>query len=157
MKMGTRGYYAVMAMVDLAVHTTGRPVTLASIAGRQGISLSYLDQLFGRLRRGNLVHSVRGPGGGYVLSRPADRMRVSDIFFAVNEPLHQTRSKPGSPTGGIGGESRCITDDLWEELGRQIHLFLSSLSLADVVENNIESTSHLLPRDELALRRAEAH
>ncbi len=156
MKMGTRGYYAVMAMVDLAVHSTGRPVTLASIAGRQSISLSYLEQLFGRLRRGNLVNSVRGPGGGYVLSRPADRMRVSDIFFAVNEPLRQTRCKPGSPKGCIGGETRCITHDLWEELGRQIHLFLSSLTLADVIENNIESTSHLLPRDEFTERRVEA-
>jgi Rrf2 family iron-sulfur cluster assembly transcriptional regulator len=157
MKMGTRGYYAVMAMVDLAVHTTGRPVTLASIAGRQSISLSYLEQLFGRLRRGNLVNSVRGPGGGYVLSRPADRLRVSDIFFAVNEPLRQTRCKPGSPKGCIGGETRCITHDLWEELGRQIHLFLSSLTLADVIENNIESTSHLLASDELSIRRAEVH
>ncbi len=148
-KMHKRGYFAVMAMVDLAAHSAGRPITLASIAERQGISLSYLEQLFWRLRRGNLVNGVRGPGGGHVLSRPADEMRVSDIFFAVNEPLHQTPSKPGSPKGSIGGESRCVTHDLWEELDHQIHLFLSSLSLADVVENNIESTSHLLPRNEL--------
>jgi Rrf2 family iron-sulfur cluster assembly transcriptional regulator len=156
MKMGTRGYYAVMAMVDLAVHSTGRPVTLASIAERQGISLSYLEQLFGRLRKGELVNSVRGPGGGYVLSRPPERMRVSDIFYAVNEPLRQNRCSPGSPQGCAPGEQRCIPHDLWEELGRQIHLFLSSLSLADVLESNIESTSHLIAGEEPVFLEAEA-
>ena len=140
MKLSTKGRYAVMAMADLAAHgREGRPVSLADIAQRQEISLSYLEQLFGKLRRGDLVRSVRGPGGGYVLSRPADDTRIADIVLAVDEPIRATRCKAGSPKGCHGDHSRCLTHDLWEELGHQIHLYLSSVSLADVVDRRVLS------------------
>ncbi len=137
MKLSTKGRYAVMAMVDLATHSKGRPVALADIAERQEISLSYLEQLFAKLRRGGLVKSVRGPGGGYLPARPIEDTRVSDIILAVDEPIRTTRCTPGSPSGCRTNKSRCLTHDLWEELGNQIHLYLSSISIADVVEKRI--------------------
>ena len=127
-----------MAMADLAGHEgASRPVSLAEIAARQGISLSYLEQLFAKLRKGGLVRSVRGPGGGYRLGLPAAELRVADIIVAVDEPMTATRCKSGSPVGCTGTTSRCLTHDLWEELGRQIHVFLSSVTLADVVERRV--------------------
>ncbi|HEY5048651.1 MAG TPA: Rrf2 family transcriptional regulator [Rhizomicrobium sp.] len=138
MRLSTKGRYAVMAMADLARQEgTARPVSLAEIAERQEISLSYLEQLFAKLRKGGLVRSVRGPGGGYRLSLPAAELRIADIILAVDEPITATRCKPGSPLGCTGTTSRCMTHDLWEELGRQIHIFLSSVSLADVVERRV--------------------
>ena len=138
MRLSTKGRYAVMAMADLAGNEGGtRPVSLAEIAKRQEISLSYLEQLFAKLRKGGLVRSVRGPGGGYRLSRPAGELRIADIILAVDEPIAATRCKTGSPIGCTGTTSRCVTHDLWEELGRQIHVFLSSVSLADVIEKRI--------------------
>jgi Rrf2 family iron-sulfur cluster assembly transcriptional regulator len=138
MRLSTKGRYAVMAMADLAGHeSANRPVSLAEIAKRQEISLSYLEQLFAKLRRGGLVKSVRGPGGGYRLSRASAELRIADIILAVDEPITATRCHPGSPKGCTGTTSRCVTHDLWEELGRQIHVFLSSVSLADVVEKRI--------------------
>lgn len=138
MRLSTKGRYAVMAMADLAGHEQGsRPVSLADIAARQEISLSYLEQLFAKLRRGGLVVSVRGPGGGYRLSRPSSEIRVADIIVAVDEPITATRCRAGSPKGCTGTGGRCVTHDLWEELGRQIHIFLSSVSLGDVVEKRV--------------------
>lgn len=141
MKLSTKGRYAVMAMVDLAVNSNGSPVALADIADRQEISLSYLEQLFGRLRKGGLVKSVRGPGGGYLLARPTQQTRVSDIILAVDEPIQTTRCAPGSPAGCHNHKGRCLTHDLWEELGNQIYLYLSSVSLNDVVERKLLGTS----------------
>jgi Rrf2 family transcriptional regulator, iron-sulfur cluster assembly transcription factor len=138
MKLSTKGRYAVMAMADLAAHDGGvKPVSLAEIARRQEISLSYLEQLFAKLRKGNLVKSVRGPGGGYRLARPAGELRIADIIISVDEPISATRCREGSPKGCMGAEGRCVTHDLWEELGRQIHVFLASVSLADVVEKRV--------------------
>ena len=137
MKLSTKGRYAVMAMADLARQSDGRPVALADIADRQDISLSYLEQLFGKLRRGAQVKSVRGPGGGYMLARPVDEMRVSDIILAVDETIKATRCTPGSPSGCQPDRSRCLTHDLWEELGNQIHLFLSSVTLGDIINNRV--------------------
>lgn len=137
MKLTTKGRYAVMAMADLALHSKGSPVSLADIAGRQEISLSYLEQLFARLRRGGLVSSVRGPGGGYLLARDMEETRISDIVLAVDEPLTATRCRSGSSRGCLTATGRCITHDLWDELGRHIQLFLSSVSLADVVERRV--------------------
>ncbi len=138
MRLSTKGRYAVMAMADLAGHDGAtRALSLAEIAKHQEISLSYLEQLFAKLRRGGLVRSVRGPGGGYRLSRPAAELRISDIILAVDEPMTATRCEPGSPKGCTGTTTRCITHDLWEELSRQIHVFLSSVSLADVVERRV--------------------
>ena len=137
MKLSTKGRYAVMALVDLASQSDGRPVALADIAERQEISLSYLEQLFAKLRRGGLVRSVRGPGGGYLLARAADDTRVSDAILAVDEPIRATRCKSGSSAGCRSNKSRCLTHDLWEELGNQIHVFLSSVSLADVCNRRV--------------------
>ena len=141
MRLSTKGRYAVMAMADLAGNQAagagGRPVALADVAQRQDISLSYLEQLFAKLRRGGLVTSVRGPGGGYRLSRPSSDLRIADIIVAVDEPIAATRCKPGSSKGCTKTGARCVTHDLWEELGQQIHVFLSSVSLADVVERKV--------------------
>ena len=112
-------------------------MALADIAERQDISLSYLEQLFAKLRRGGLVTSVRGPGGGYRLSRPSAELRIADIIVAVDEPIAATRCKTGSAKGCTKTGARCVTHDLWEELGQQIHVFLSSVSLADVVEKRV--------------------
>ncbi len=144
-----------MAMVDLAMHGEGKPVALADIASRQEISLSYLEQLFAKLRRGGQVTSVRGPGGGYLLARGAEEMRISDIILAVDEPIRATRCSPGSPKGCTGTSGRCTTHDLWEELSNQIHLFLNSVSIADVCERRVLGTSGFLYRE--ALPVAEAH
>ena len=138
MRLSTNGRYAVMAMADLAAHEAGaKPVSLADIAQRQEISLSYLEQLFAKLRRGGLVKSVRGPGGGYRLSRASAELRIADIILAVDEPITATRCQVGSTKGCTGTGARCVTHDLWEELGRQIQVFLSSVSLADVVEKRV--------------------
>ncbi len=137
MRLTTKGRYAVMAMVDLAKHGVGEPVALADVAGRQGISFSYLEQLFQKLRRANLVKSVRGPGGGYLLSRDSREMPISEVIAAVDEPLRATRCAPGAPLGCTGGMEKCLTHDLWEELSDQIQLFLDSVTLYDVIEGRI--------------------
>ncbi|WP_439817515.1 Rrf2 family transcriptional regulator [Zavarzinia sp. CC-PAN008] len=149
MKLSTKGRYAVMAMVDLAGHSQGRPVSLADIATRQEISLSYLEQLFGKLRRSGLVRSVRGPGGGYMLGRAATDTRIADIVVAVDEPIKATRCRSGTAMGCRGDRGRCATHDLWEELGNQIHLYLSSVSLADVVDRRILGTARLRAPQEM--------
>ena len=141
MKLSTKGRYAVMAMVDIAAHTEGKPIALADVAERQEISLSYLEQLFGKLRRGGLVKSVRGPGGGYLLAFAASDTRISDIILSVDEPIKTTRCTPGSPSGCKSNKSRCLTHDLWEELGNKIHLYLNSVSLADVIGDRVLGTS----------------
>jgi Rrf2 family iron-sulfur cluster assembly transcriptional regulator len=146
MRLSTKGRYAVMAMVDLAQHGDG-PVSLAEIAERQEISLSYLEQLFAKLRRGGLVKSVRGPGGGYLLAHERDATRIADIILAVDEPIHAIRCQPGATLGCRGDRSRCLTHDLWEELSNQIHLYLSSVSLGDVCEKRVLGTSGLAQRD----------
>ena len=141
MKLSTKGRYAVMAMVDLAMYSDNKPISLADIADRQEISLSYLEQLFAKLRRGGLVKSVRGPGGGYLLARLAGETRISDIILAVDEPIRATRCSPGQPFGCRSNKSRCMTHDLWEELGNQIYLYLSSVTVADVVNKQVLGTS----------------
>jgi Rrf2 family iron-sulfur cluster assembly transcriptional regulator len=137
MKLSTKGRYAVMAMTDLARRSNGKPMPLAEIAERQEISLSYLEQLFGKLRRNHLVTSTRGPGGGYMLARSLEETMVSDIVLAVDEPIKATRCTAGSSKGCHSDNSRCVTHDLWEELSNHIFLFLRSISLADVVERRI--------------------
>src|SRR5215472_2487776 len=133
-----------MALVDLASQSDGRPVALADIAARQEISLSYLEQLFAKLRRGGLVRSVRGPGGGYLLARSAEETRISDAILAVDEPIRATRCKSGSAIGCRSNKSRCLTHDLWEGLGNQIHIFLSSVSLADVCGKRVLGQRRML-------------
>jgi Rrf2 family iron-sulfur cluster assembly transcriptional regulator len=134
MRLSTKGRYAVMAMADLARRQDEpcRAVALADIAARQEISLSYLEQLFARLRRKGLVQSARGPGGGYRLSRAADATTIAEIVLAVDEPLHATRCAAKGKGCMIRGE-RCMTHDLWENLGARIEDYLASVSLADVI------------------------
>jgi Rrf2 family transcriptional regulator, iron-sulfur cluster assembly transcription factor len=136
MQLSTRGRYAVMAMAELAGHEDDRAVSLAAIAERQQISRPYLEQLFARLRRRGLVNSVRGPGGGYRLARPAADLSVADVVIAVDEPLRAIRCS-GSGVGCMKGGARCITHDLWEETGRQIHQYLAAVSLADVLAGRL--------------------
>ncbi len=148
MKLSTKGRYAVMALSDLARCSGDKPIPLADIAERQEISLSYLEQLFAKLRRGGLVSSVRGPGGGYLLAHGPEETRISDIILAVDEPIRATRCSPGQPFGCRSNKSRCLTHDLWEELGNQIYLYLSSVTLADVVSRRVLGTSGLFrPED----------
>jgi Rrf2 family iron-sulfur cluster assembly transcriptional regulator len=131
MRLTTKGRYAVTAMLDLALHGKGKPVSLADISGRQNISLSYLEQLFAKLRRNDLVSSVRGPGGGYKLSRGGQEIFVAQIIDAVNEAVDAT---------GCGGTADCqqgevcLTHHLWCDLSDQIHGFLSQISLSNLVD-----------------------
>jgi Rrf2 family transcriptional regulator, iron-sulfur cluster assembly transcription factor len=130
MRLTTKGRFAVTAMVDLAMRQTRGPVTLAAISERQHISLSYLEQLFGKLRRAKLVSSVRGPGGGYNLAQAPQQIKVADIIAAVDEPLDATQC------GGKENcheEKRCMTHDLWATLNEKMYDYLSSVSLADLV------------------------
>lgn len=142
MRLSTKGRYAVMAMTDLAGRQ-GQPedtraISLAEIAASQEISLSYLEQLFARLRRHGLVKSARGPGGGYRLARAASETRISEIILAVDEPLRATRcGGRGGPKGCMSKGARCVTHDLWEEMGRQIHDYLASVTLADVLNGKL--------------------
>lgn len=136
MRLSTKGRYAVMAMADLARNGADRAVSLAEIATRQEISLSYLEQLFARLRKSGLVKSVRGPGGGYRLARGACETAVAEIVLAVDEPIRATRCVgAGSPKGCMIKGERCITHHLWEDLGQEIHRYLASVSLEDVIQN----------------------
>jgi Rrf2 family iron-sulfur cluster assembly transcriptional regulator len=137
MRLSTKGRYAVMAMVDLARRQdqAARAVALADIAARQEISLSYLEQLFARLRRKGLVQSARGPGGGYRLARAAEATSIADIVHAVDEPLRATRC--GAGKGCLSKGARCLTHDLWDDLGHRIEDYLASVSLADVVSGRL--------------------
>ena len=150
MRLTTKGRYAVTAMLDLALHTDSGPTSLAEISGRQDISLSYLEQLFAKLRRRDLVSSVRGPGGGYRLSRTSDAIFVAEIIDAVNETVDAT---------GCGGTNDCqqgevcLTHHLWCDLSDQIHGFLSQISLANLVEQReVQSVS---ARQNLRAQQAE--
>jgi Rrf2 family iron-sulfur cluster assembly transcriptional regulator len=131
MRLTTKGRFAVTAMLDLALHATHGPVTLAGISERQKISLSYLEQLFGKLRRRELVESVRGPGGGYHLARDAAHISVADIVLAVEEPLDSTQC---AGRENCHENQRCMTHDLWEELNSTVQGFLSGVKLSQLVE-----------------------
>jgi Rrf2 family iron-sulfur cluster assembly transcriptional regulator len=138
MRLTSKGRYAVMAMADLALHGgSEHAVPLADIARRQEISLSYLEQLFARMRRAGLVSGVRGPGGGYRLARTPAETVIADIIAAVNEPIKATLCKEGSLKSCQGRDGRCIAHGLWHELGNRIHGFLASVTLADLIERRI--------------------
>jgi len=138
MKISTRGRYAVMAMADMAQLTkngTQGPVSLSDISERQEISLNYLEQIFGDLRRAGLVESRRGKAGGYLLAGPIEAIRVGDIIRAVDEPVEVTRC--GAAAGCLKKSGRCLTHDLWAHLGGTIHAFLNSISLDDLVNGRM--------------------
>ena len=135
MRLTTKGRFAVTAMIDLALRQQSGPVTLAAISQRQQISLSYLEQLFGKLRRHQLVESTRGPGGGYTLGRKAEEITVADIILSVDEPLDATHC--GGKENCHGGDSRCMTHDLWASLNAKLVEFLDSVSLQKLVDDQI--------------------
>ncbi|MCZ6666279.1 MAG: Fe-S cluster assembly transcriptional regulator IscR [Gammaproteobacteria bacterium] len=153
MRLTTRGRYAVTAMLDLALHYDRGPVSLAEIAKRQGISQSYLEQLFARLRRNRLVDGLRGPGGGYKLGRPGDTISVADVIDAVNESVDATRC------GGqrnCQDDHRCLTHDLWEDLSTQIRDFLSGVSLDQLVKRQSVQTVHRFQEKRVSDLQTEA-
>ena len=130
MRLTTKGRYAVTAMLDLAIHHGNGPITLADIAQRQGISLSYLEQLFSRLRKRSLVSSVRGPGGGYSLAREAAQIYVAEVITAVDENVDTTRCHGAH---NCQNNQRCLTHDLWQDLSNRIHDYLNGISLQELV------------------------
>ncbi len=132
MRLTTKGRFAVTAIADLAMHGGANPVTMAAISERQKISLSYLEQLFGRLRRRKIVRSVRGPGGGYHLDRPADKITIAEIVLAVDEPLDATGC---GGKGNCADDRQCITHELWMGLTENIYDYLSSISLQQLVDS----------------------
>ena len=142
MRLTTKGRFAVTAMLDLSIKGGKTPVTLSSISERQKISLSYLEQLFGKLRRNKIVESVRGPGGGYYLARPADKISVAEIVVAVDEPLDATKC------GGMGncqGEDQpCLTHDLWVGLNEKILDYLESVTLQQLVDSHNKRDNHVI-------------
>ena len=142
MRLTTKGRFAVTAMVDLAMHHGSGPVTLAEISSRQKISLSYLEQLFGKLRRHRLVESVRGPGGGYNLARDMAKLSVADIILAVDEPIDATQC------GGkenCHDDQKCLTHDLWAALNERIFGYLESVTLRQLVDNQKAKESGIAP------------
>ncbi len=139
MMLTTKGRYAVMAMVDLARNANGsnRPVGLADISNRQSIALTYLEQIFMKLKKSGIVRSVRGPGGGYVMARPTDETWISDIILAVDESIKMTRCASHTGSGCLHDKTRCMTHDLWEGLENQIYNYLRSVSLQDIIERKV--------------------
>ena len=133
MRLTTKGRYAVTAMLDLSLNYGIRPITLADISDRQGISLSYLEQLFALLRRQGLVSSSRGPGGGYRLSRPAAEMTVLDVISAVDEKIDTTRC---DGKANCESDGKCLSHEIWQSLSDQIRNYLAGITLGEVVENH---------------------
>ena len=150
MRLGSKGRYAVTAVIFLAKQDKKMPMPLAEIAKLHEISLSYLEQLFAKLRRQGLVKSVRGPGGGYFLSRPAEKILISDIVAAVEEPTHRERQS-ASKSGVDGSE----TAALWNALGNQVYGFLSSISVADVCECRIKPAEQPMAQNVRSYAAAE--
>ncbi len=137
MRLTTKGRFAVTAMLDLAMHSQDGPVTLSNISERQKISLSYLEQLFGKLRRGKLVDSVRGPGGGYNLARAPEQLTVADIILAVEEPID---SRQCEGKDNCLGDHRCMTHDLWESLNDTVLNYLGGVKLSDLIRKQRTQT-----------------
>ena len=136
MKLTTKGRYAVMAMADLALFQNGTPVSLNDISLRQNISLSYLEQLFAKLKNSKLVRSVRGPSGGYVLDKNPKEIKLSNIIFAVDEKVKTLNCKKDSKKGCNGKNTKCITHNLWDDLEQHINTFFENKSLSDLLKQN---------------------
>jgi Rrf2 family iron-sulfur cluster assembly transcriptional regulator len=134
MKLGTKGRYAVMALVDLAYHSKGKPLALTEIATRQALPILYLEQLFAKLRQKGFVESHRGQKGGYSLAKEANTIRIAEILEAVGEPLKTTRCVKESETGCLGSKGHCLTHHLWAGLGQQMYQYLNGISLEDVCQ-----------------------
>lgn len=136
MILGTKARYAVMAMVEMAGHDEQQPIKLADLANTQEITVPYLEQIFKKLRFAGLVKSLRGPGGGYILSRSASEINIYDIIEAVNESMKMTRCDAHKTSGCLKNKSRCLTHGLWDGLEKQIHDYFSAISLADIRNKN---------------------
>ena len=153
MRLTTKGRFAVTAMIDVAMHSGNGPVTLAGVSSRQKISLSYLEQLFGKLRRHGLVESVRGPGGGYNLAQPATSLSVADIILAVDEPIDATQC--GGKENCLD-DRRCMTHELWAALNAHIFSFLRSVTLEQLVRAQDKTAVNVLQDQRAApLRKSE--
>ena len=137
MKLSSKGRYAVMALADLAKFNPNQPVSLRDISLRQGISLDYLEQLFLKLKKNNIVNSVRGINGGYILSKEASHIKISDIFYAVEEKVKTIGCEKHSKKGCNGKSAKCITHDLWDELEDYINNFFQKKSLGDLLNQSI--------------------
>tara|TARA_Y100000590_G_scaffold205732_2_gene233245 strand:- start:2495 stop:2935 length:441 start_codon:yes stop_codon:yes gene_type:complete len=142
MKLSSKGRYAVMAMADLAKNNAKKPINLTEISLRQGISLSFLEQLFSKLKKNNLVLSSRGPNGGYILSRGPDEIKLSSIISAVDEKIKTVKCKRESKKGCNGKSVKCITHDLWDDLENHINKFFENNTLNDILfkeaKNNLK-------------------
>jgi len=152
MKMTTKGRYAVTAMLDLALHNADEPINLGDISLRQDISLTYLEQLFSKLRKNGLVESARGPGGGYRLAKDADDITIAHVIYAVDEPIDVTRC------GGqqnCQGDLRCLTHDLWMELNLHVSEFLNGITLGDLVQRN--NVQKVAARQDVVLMQVQTH
>ena len=136
MKLTTKGRYAVMAMADMATYANKKPISLTEISLRQNISLAYLEQLFLKLKRKNLVKSVRGSNGGYILVKPASEIRLSNIIFAVDETVKTLNCKKESKRGCNNKAMKCITHNLWDDLEQHINSFFEKIKLEDLVDRN---------------------
>lgn len=143
MNLTTKGRYAVMSMVDLSMQSGQKPVVLADIASRQNIAVSYLEQIFMKLRKASLVKSIRGPGGGYILARPMEKIAISEIVKAVDESIKMTRCDKSK--GCAINNSKCVTHHLWQGLGNTIYQYLNSISLGDVCMDNLNNVVELEP------------
>lgn len=137
MKLSTKGRYAMIALTDLALKGPDKLVSLSEIADRQEISLAYLEQLFVKLRRAEIVESVRGPGGGYRLARPVDKIRIADILAAVDETMDALSRGAGASGGAGGTREQILADKLWEQLSANVYVLLHQTRLADVVQNQL--------------------
>tara|TARA_Y100000590_G_C15137769_1_gene794974 strand:+ start:76 stop:513 length:438 start_codon:yes stop_codon:yes gene_type:complete len=144
MKLTSKGRYAVMAMADLAKNNVKEPTTLAEISLRQGISISYLEQLFLKLRKNDLVKSVRGPSGGYVLKRPPEEIKLLNIITAVDEKIKTVKCKKESKKGCNGKSTKCITHNLWDELETHINKFFEKNTLGDILFKTTRNNSREL-------------
>ena len=138
MQLTTKGRYAVMALADLAKFNNNRPVPLRDISLRQGISLLYLEQIFSKLKKNNIVKSIRGTNGGYILSNDPSQIKLSSIFLAVDEKVKQVQCKKESKKGCNGKSTKCITHYLWDELELYINDFFNKKNLGDLLKNNLE-------------------
>jgi Rrf2 family transcriptional regulator, iron-sulfur cluster assembly transcription factor len=144
MRLTTKGRFAVTAMIDLALRQNAGPVTLAAISQRQQISLSYLEQLFGKLRRNGLVESTRGPGGGYTLGRESSGITIAEIITSVDEAMDATSCGGKENCNGASGDGgRCMTHDLWSKLNARMSEFLGSVSLQDMVDEQLAKGMHI--------------
>ena len=139
MKLTSKGRYAVMALVDLARFDSINPVSLRDISLRQGISLDYLEQIFSKLKKNNIVKSIRGTQGGYILSKNPNDIKLTNIFYAVDERVKTVQCKKDSKKGCTGKTTKCITHDLWDELETHINSFFENKSLKDLINNRKET------------------